>query len=208
MFQSDGCLLSNHIHNLYNKSTKGCSRKKERMKLRNIVKNKKANLQDPFWVIAMILGWAIFFIILYFVWEQIRPDFTSTLDETIGQGEESFNVTKLTDKTKSTIRMYNNLFPLILTGLVVFLIISAFFINSHPVFFFISLLLLMTLITLGVAFSNMYQRIIEDSNFAASAADFGIMNLFMEKLTWIILIIFVITAIILFAKPWGGSPSY
>lgn len=177
------------------------------MKLRSILKNKKGNLQDMFWVVAMILGWAIFFTIIYYVWTQISPELSGSLTGAVPEGETSFNVTSFGDTTKSTIGTYNNLFPLLLVGLLIFLMVSAFFIDTHPVFFFVSLLLLMVLITLGAAFSNMYQSIIEAPEFATTAADFGIMNLFMEKMTWIILIIFVIVAVILFAKPGGSTPK-
>jgi len=174
-------------------------------KQKTLWKDRKANLQDPFWAVAMLLGWAIFFIIMYYVWNQISPELSASLSNAVPEGETSYNVTEMGLKTKDTIGTYNNMFPLLLVGLLLFVIVSAFFIDSHPVFFFVSLILLMVLVTLGAVFSNLYQSIIETPEFAADAADFGIMNLFMEKLTWIILIIFVIAAIILFAKPGGGA---
>ena len=163
---------------------------------------KKGNLPDVVWIIAVLFATAIMIIFVYYIWSQAKPELDSAL-----AGETSFNITQMTGDVGGGIKTFNSMISLFLLGLIVITLISAFFIQSHPVFFFVSFLFLIIVLIIAVVFSNMYQSIIESEGISDISSEFGIMNLFMQYLPHIIVIITIIVGVILFAKPRGASTS-
>jgi len=168
---------------------------------------KKGNLPDVVWIIAVLFATAIMIIFVYYIWSQAKPELDSALGSSLPAGETSFNITQMTGDVGGGIKTFNSMISLFLLGLIVMTLISAFFIQSHPVFFFVSFLFLIIVLIIAVVFSNMYQSIIESEGISDISSEFGIMNLFMQYLPHIIVIITIIVGVILFAKPRGASTS-
>lgn len=176
--------------------------------MRSLLKGKKGQaegFEGIFFVLVFLFGAALFIFILYFVFNQINDPINLELSSVVPAGETSFNVTLQGEKTLASVGMFNTLFPFLLTGLIGMLIVSAMFIDTHPVFFFITLIILAVVILLGVVFSNIYQQITEDSSFNDTASEFGVMNIFLKFLPWIVAIIFIIVVIIMFSKSGQGG---
>lgn len=170
--------------------------------------NKKGNFQDVLFIMAILFATLVALVILYYIWGQVSPELTASIDSALPAGETSFNVTALNANIGTGILMFNPLVAFFLVGLIVFVVIAAFQIGSHPVFFFLSIFILAIFILVAVVFSNTYQSIIETDELAASSAEFTVSNLIMEYLPYIMLIITILVMIVLFAKPWqwgGGS---
>ncbi len=100
--------------------------------------------------------------------------------------------------------MLNSLFPLLLVGLFGFGLVMAIMGKSHPIFFFIGIIILAVSIILAVVFSNAYTAITDNENFSDTKAEFGVMTYIMEHLPVIILILFVVISGILY---WNGKPQ-
>ena len=177
------------------------------MEILNIQKHKQRNSEfgDIFLVMAIILGVAIFIIILSLAFSRIEPKMNEALTSSKA-AEAGANVTKILGQTSTSLTRINLLFPLLIAGLFAFVMISALFLKSHPAFFFIGLIILAAALTLGAIYSNVFGNITEKEQFASTVADFNIMQLFMENLPIIILLFFVAMAIILWVKrPQAGG---
>ena len=170
--------------------------------------NKKGQIvfEDMLYALAFIFFAGIFIFILYYAFNQVKPELGNILDSNLPVGETGINSTRMLDKVGGTVQMFDYLFPMIIIGLIIMLMVSASMMNSHPVFFVVSIVILGVAILLGVIFSNTYQQITEDANFGATSADFPITNVFMKYLPVVISIIIIATFIILFTKS-GGSQS-
>ena len=166
-------------------------------------KNKRGGMEDTFWVIAVLFGMAIFFIILAFTWNQISPKLNDGLDNAMPA--DGVNITRTLEQTSDSTTIYNGLFPLIIIGLFSFTLISAFYMNSHPIFCFIGLLLLGVALIFGAIFSNVYQQISDNDQFQETTEDFGIIDLFMKNIPLFVLITFATIGIILWSKFGGGG---
>lgn len=170
---------------------------------------KKGNMADIVWIMGIVFASMIFLVILYYTWTELSPQLESTLNKHIPEGETSINITSTHDKISAGVLSFNSILPLFILGLFATVIIAAFFIQSHPAFFFIAILFLLIVVVIAVVFSNVYQTITETESMAASAAEFTFSNLFMEYLPYIILIFAAAILIVLFAKPFiGGNPGY
>lgn len=169
------------------------------------MKNKKGNLSDTLWIAGIIFGSAIMLLLIYFVWSQIAPNLNESLTAAMSDHGATYNVTEKNAQLSSALTLYDAMFPFFMIGLVIFVIISAFFMKSHPAFFFISILLLAIFIVVTIIFSNVYQQVSETSELADATSEFVITTLVMQMLPYLILITGFIVSIIYFAKPGGGN---
>ena len=176
------------------------------LKLPNIFKDKKgqAAFEDIFTVIPYLFFAGLLFFIVYFIVGQIKPDVSNALQSSM-PSNSPVNVSETMDKTSGGIGLFNSLYPLLLIGLIAMCIVSASFMGSHPVFFFVSLIMLVVMIILGVVFSNVYQTITTDTAFGDTADTFNIPHIFMKYLPVIAFIIVVVVFVIIYSGSSGRS---
>ena len=177
---------------------------------KGIIKNKRAQFQlgalEIFFVIAFLFSTAIFLVILFYSWSQISTPFEDAINSVI-PGETAYNVTQFNDKVSVGVTSFNVLFPFLIVGLVLFVIVSAFFANSHPMFLFISIVILGITILLGAIFGNIFQQLTVTTALSESASDFNIINIFMKNFPLIMVVIGVITIFVLIAYGRGRGAT-
>jgi len=180
------------------------------LRLRPIAKNKKAQTDfiSIFFVLVVLFGVAIFAVILYNAYdENIKDNLNDALTHSTPV-DANANITKILEQTSGGIRMLNPLFPLLLVGLFAFGLIMAIAGKSHPVFFFVGLIILAVSIILAVVFSNTYEAITDNVSFTAASSEFGIMTFVMDNLPLVILILFVFISFVLYGmRGAGGQPG-
>ena len=174
-----------------------------------LLKKKKAQTDfiSLFFVLTVLFGVSIFAIILYNAYDDNIKDNLNDALTSSTPVDSNANITKILDQTSGGINMLNPLFPLLLVGLFGFGLIMAMMGKSHPVFFFIGLLILAIAIILAVIFSNVYEGITANENFASSAEDFSIMSYVMDHLPLVILLLFVIISAVLYGMKASGPPA-
>lgn len=171
------------------------------------IKDKRGQMElaDSFYVVVYLFAAAIFIFVIYYAFGQMKTPMDDALSGAANFSSIGKNVTEIYTQTTGGVSLFNTLFPFLLFGLIAMVVVSAFFIDSHPIFFFVSLIILGVVILVSVVFSNIYQTITEDTAFGDTSGNFSIMNLFMMKLPWIAAIIIFITVIILWGKSQGSS---
>lgn len=80
------------------------------------------------------------------------------------------------------------------------LIVTSFMIDSHPVFFVLTLVLLLFVFIVGMALSNAYQDVTADSDLTASANAFPVINWVMGHFLIVLIVIGLSSALSLYAK--------
>jgi hypothetical protein len=90
-------------------------------------------------------------------------------------------------------------FAFLVGMLFILVFISAFTIETHPVFFIVSLFLLIFALILAVAFSNIYETI-STVKLTEEASRYSISNYLMGNLPFIILVAIISVSVILYAK--------
>jgi len=116
--------------------------------------------------------------------------------------------TTLSNQTKTTMSTindnYTNWFDAAILGALIFfwalLLITSFLIDTHPVFFIVTVLLLMAVFVVSMIISNAYVEITTDSDMSAFSVQFPLTNFIMNNLLIIIIVIGLSTGVALYAK--------
>ena len=171
---------------------------------KKVFRNKKANMTDPIFLAFMLFSSFVSLIIVVVMWNSISPALMDAVESTDTDAATIAQINETHTKITAGLNFYDYMTPLYLIGIVAMIIISAFFIQSHPIFFFLSLFLLLIFVLVGVVLSNTYQTITNTTGIADTAANFTVTATIMQYLPAIMIVVFFITAIFLFAKP--GTP--
>ena len=101
---------------------------------------------------------------------------------------------------------FDNMILVVLVLLSIGLIITSFFIPTHPIFLVINVFGIFFLCFLGMLLSNMYKDIIDESIELASVySTFPKLNFVMNKLPWIACILVFVCTIIQYSKYRSGE---
>lgn len=172
------------------------------------LRNNMADMIPLFFALVVIFGVAIFAVILYNAYDDnIKDNLNDALTSSTPVDSDA-NVTKILDDTSSGIGKLNPLFPFLLVGIFGFVLMTALLGRSHPMFFFIGLIVLGVAIIIAVTFSNVYESITDNVAFADEDSEFSIMGLFLNNLPTIIFILFIIISIILYGGRGNPGGNY
>jgi F0F1-type ATP synthase assembly protein I len=149
-------------------------------------------------VLIMITAFAVSSIIAY----RIYTDFRETAAPSL---ETNNNVTsEVMGHTEDVLQSFDYIFLVLLIGLTIGVIISVTFIKTHPVFFIVTLFLLIVAIILAAQFSNIFYEIRTAPDLQNASSNYTIIPTVMDKLPLIALIIGAIILVYLFAKARSG----
>jgi F0F1-type ATP synthase assembly protein I len=99
---------------------------------------------------------------------------------------------------------FDAIFGFVFIGISIAVIISAFMIDTNPVFMIISLILVIFFIIVAALMSNAYYEVESNSAFSDFAEDFRLMHFFMNNLAYYVLIEGVLVMIALYTRTGGG----
>ncbi len=111
-----------------------------------------------------------------------------------------YDVSNYTQSGITAVGTFDSGFVLLLGGLIISTILSAFFIQSHPAFFIVSLIALAIFIAIAVIFSNLYEEVETSAELSSSAANYPLISNIMSNLPIIVVAIGVGILIALYAK--------
>ena len=158
-----------------------------------------------FFVIIILLGFALFFVVLSKVWTSVKPELNTGLQSAM-PANSPVNITETLDKTGSTIFTFDKLIPFIIIGLFAFVLITAGMVMNHPIMIVVGIIVFGVAILIAVIYANIYNNITESDEFSSTKAQFGIQDKFMQYLPFIIFIMGIgITAAIIWSRKGGGG---
>jgi len=168
-----------------------------------LLKNKKGDVTDiimiGFWLLIMGIG---IFAIMFFSNSTITP----LKDTVIG---EDVNALAALNSWQN----YSNLavpgtFLIIFFALLLGVIVSSFFIRTHPIFIPVYILFALISIVVAVILGNVWGNLKDVSEFQTildTNTITNIMDVIMSNMVLVTLSVFIITLVIIFAKPGGGQ---
>jgi len=155
-------------------------------------KNKKGNIQDPFLAITIFFGMAIAFIIFYYLTIEFQIQLNPILDNTVSAD--------ILAETVTALGMFDMIFVVVVVFLMISVMISAFFIRSHPIFFFVLLPLLGLSIMIAAIFSNAFETFSEEERLSVAVEEFNLTRYVMDKLPYFIGAFFILMLIFLVSR--------
>lgn len=168
---------------------------------------KSQGFEAWFFVIVVLLAFALFFIVLNKVTNSVSPILESGLDSAMPDNT-SVNISKTLNQTESAGLLFDKLIPFLLIGLFSFVLIMAGAIIKHPIMIFVGVIILGVCLTLSVVYSNLYNSITSTDEFSQTKSDMPIQDKFMQYLPVIVFIMAIgITSAIIWSRKSGGYSS-
>ncbi len=160
---------------------------------------KKGSILDLFYVIVFLTGFAITFWISYTIFDEWKTESASLLPgEDVGNLTESVNIAFLA---------FDWIFIVMIVLLLLSTTVLAFMIDTHPVMFFISFLLLFILIVIAGILSDVFNEFAGSGDLNAAYTVFPIMNFIFDKLPVVATIGIALVLVALFLRGQGGSQA-
>ena len=154
--------------------------------------NKKGNIPDVFYLVLTVVVLAIIFMASWTIMNQMKPSLDAKLT-----GDVAHNATA---NALQAIGSFDYLLIFIMVGLLIATIISAFFINTHPVFFVLSLLMFILFMIVVPVLGNVFDAFAGDSGMSEAAEEFNVTTSFMDDLPKYFVVMCGIVLISLYAK--------
>jgi len=177
----------------------------EYCKEKRIKKNQAGGFVTWFFVIIILLAFAIVFLVLNKAWGDIKTPLSSGLNESVPVGDREEINTVLNQTGDSTL-LFDKLLPFLLIGLFAFVLILAGSIMKHPIMIFVGVIVLGVVILIAVIYSNLYKNIAETDEFTDTNEDMPIQSKFMQYLPIIAIIAAIgVVASILWRDKGGGN---
>lgn len=157
--------------------------------------NQRGNVVlDMITIIVVVIVMAISLLYGNYILGTINDDIAS--DDSFGI--DAKGVTATMDANYSS--LFDNIFLFAFSLFVVFVLVSVFLIDTHPVFFVISVILLIFVFIVGGLLANSYNDIASDDTISSYANNFTFINWVMGHLIELIIGIGFMVSIVLFAK--------
>ena len=161
----------------------------------NFNQSKKANaVLDTAMVIVVITIFGIFSILSWNVWQDISPDVRESVGD-MPEANESLNI--IDERYPS---LFDGLFLFIFVGLWITTLVASFMIDAHPIFFFVSLILLIVVLAGTVYIGNFYEEIITSDTLGDSYSDFPAMHHILSNLLIYAVVIGFSIMLVLYGK--------
>lgn len=155
---------------------------------------KKGSVFDLVLFMVVILALALIIIMGWRLFNILDDEFDNNPDI-------SSNAKTLIQMNKDRyVNLFNGIFLTFFLFLPLALIVGAYFIDTHPVFFIASVFISVFLVLLGGAFSNVYEEISTDPELSSYADDFTFIDFIMENYVKYTLMVIFLVIIVTYAK--------
>jgi hypothetical protein len=162
--------------------------------------NKKGDVVDSISFVIVVFILAIGFFIIAFIIPSITNGLSSAGLNNTSEGANA--ISKLNDFGTQGIQRG---FFFVFIGMCIGVLISAYFIDTHPIFLFLYIILLAIAVILAVYLANAYETFSQIDAFSAFYATQGLFTLVVSHIVLITIIVGVLSFIIIFAKFRGKT---
>ena len=165
----------------------------------------RGNLADQMFITIVFLAFCIVTIVSYMVWSEMSPALNQTLAMTPVGSSSSQTVMA---NTTGTLLMFDQLFIFMIIGTFIAIIISSFWLDTHPIFFIISFIGFIFQFAVYAILGNVYLEFEYNPAMQAAASNYPLMEMFWSNVPLIALIFSVVIIIALYLKSGGGGNAY
>ena len=160
---------------------------------------KKGTIADLFYVVVVLFTLFIILITSYKVFDDITIEMNASRNDGM-MSDQSIDM--MTSNKDRYITIFDYAFLFIFGGLQLALLISAFWIRTHPMYFVVALILIALLAFVTFQISNIADEFGMDSDYVGIYEEFNIMRYIMRNLPILEIIFGFVTLIVLYMK--GG----
>jgi len=160
----------------------------------SIFKTKKANaILDTATIFVVLIAFAVISIIGYNTWKDVSPDIYASVSTP--EANETLNIIETRYPS-----MLDGVFVFIFAGLWVISLVLSFMIDSHPIFFFVAIILLVFISISAIFAGNFFEELMSDSDLSDVSPSFPMTNWILNHLLIVVLLIGFSIIIVLYSK--------
>lgn len=159
------------------------------MKLKKF--NKKGNIVDIIYISVFLFVFALVLVLS----KSIMTDFNDSNMFHSDTAKEVFS-----ENYNDYDGLFNSIFLMVVIGMSIGIVVSAFFINTHPLFYFVAIFIFAISMMISAIFSNTFSEITSDSILSASISGLPFVSHILAYFPYFMLIISIMIAILLYAK--------
>jgi hypothetical protein len=157
-------------------------------------KGKKGSISDGIFYVVALFVIAIIFIFSAKVLNDINEK-VQIGDIISGEGKQLVAASNANFTT-----VMNNSFLMIFVGLIIAIVVGAYFIKVHPALYWISIPIMAFVIWLAAIYGNIFQAIMTTTEFSATADNFTIITFIFNNYVYFITGVVLLLALALYAK--------
>lgn len=163
-------------------------------------RNKRgSSIIDIIFVVILLFVVALSFIFAKFAFDDINTDLLA--DNDLGAEAKA----SLSSSNAGYTSWSDAIFGFLFFGLIIFLLISSYLIDTHPVFLVISVLAYIFVVFVIANITNTFEETMAETEFLALQSSYPIMMFIMNNLVLLISITFALMLIILYGKSQGNG---
>lgn len=155
--------------------------------------NKKGNVPDIFLIVVVLFGVAVSILFGFKLMGDLQDKFDNQLNSQLAKDF-------ISDAETDYNNIFDNIFMFLFIGSIVAVMVSAFFVRSHPIFFGISTFILVFILIFSALIANTWDELATKPQLAAGASNFTMMAFIMNNLGLVVTLIGVIVLIVLYGK--------
>jgi len=159
-----------------------------------LFKNKKSNaILDTITVLIVIVVFGMISIFGWKIWDDLEADTREAITDP--DANESLNV--INDRYPETL---DGLFIFVLVGFWIIALIASYMIDAHPIFFGISIFLLVFILVAVIHIGNFYEEIMADDDMTGMTDVFPMTNWVLSHMLITFIVIGTSIMLVLYAK--------
>lgn len=139
------------------------------------------------------------------LWANISPSLNQTFTASSPTGTLDSNTAYVMQSTDSSMLALDSLFIFLAFGSFVAVLITSYFVESHPIYFVLSLFMLLFSVGLTALFSNIFGEFQTSPLISSAASNYPFLEMFWLNAPTVILIFGAVTAIIILARIKGRN---
>jgi len=173
--------------------------------MKKLFKSKKGDaVIDSITILLVVFAFALITLSVYRGYTEAEPSIRASLNET-GVSTVNQSLASLDVISNNFPSVFDGAILVILIGLWIFALVSAYFIDSHPLFLILSVILLIFVLIASAIITNAGQEILDDSVFSSVTGSFPITTWIISHLLIVILVIGFSIVAVLYGKSRGGA---
>jgi len=168
--------------------------------LMSFFKNKKGDaVLDTTSIMVVVFVFAFLVIVVYTGFMSAQDDMIDTLNDS-SNPTSNMSVQIVQSIGVEFPQVFDSALLIIFIGLWIFALVSAYFIDSHPLFFIFSIILIVFVLIAAMIINNVGEDLLSDSELSGSVAHFPISNFLISHLFVVMLVVAFSVVLILYGK--------
>ena len=164
--------------------------------------NKKGSLLDTIYLPAYIMVLAMTIFIGFYVWTAFHTSFTTTVDNSVGQGlisaDQNATIQTAMNNIDVSINAFDYTFPILVIGLMLVSLVFAFKSGAGVMYSVVSVVLWAFAVFFSMIFSNIFTQFA--LSFPTEGAQFTIISWIMTNLKWVTLGWVFLISVVMFTQ--------